>query len=80
MSPQLTLSVLGGAAPTRFAVVQLPPDVPLPALGGAFLSLTRTPDEFSLVCEEMFLTWTVSADIMRMEGDLWVCFIIELCD
>ncbi|MBB5234515.1 ACT domain-containing protein [Deinococcus budaensis] len=52
MAPQLILSVLGGAAPTRFAVAQLAPDAPLPAPGGALFSLTRTPDELSLVCEE----------------------------
>jgi hypothetical protein len=49
--PRLTLSVLGGTAPTLFAVAQLPPDAPLPPLGGNFFSLTRTPDELSLVCE-----------------------------
>jgi len=52
MPVNLTLSVLGGATPTAFAVVQLPPDAPLPPLGGAFFSLTRTANELSLVCEE----------------------------
>ncbi|PTA68764.1 ACT domain-containing protein [Deinococcus arcticus] len=47
MTPQ-TLSLLPG----RYAVVQLPPDAPLPTLAGAFWSLTRTPDELSLVCAE----------------------------
>ncbi|MBZ9713462.1 ACT domain-containing protein [Deinococcus multiflagellatus] len=47
MTPQ-TLSVLPG----RYAVVQLPPDAPLPPLAGAFWSLTRTADELSLVCAE----------------------------
>ncbi|PNY81198.1 ACT domain-containing protein [Deinococcus koreensis] len=51
MSPQLTLSVL----PARFAVAQLPPDAPLPVLGGEFFSLTGTGGELSLVCEEAFV-------------------------
>ncbi|WP_104989668.1 ACT domain-containing protein [Deinococcus sp. NW-56] len=49
--PHLTLSVLGGSAPTEFAVAQLPPEAPLPPLGGGFFSLTRTAEELSLVCE-----------------------------
>ncbi|MFC4640439.1 ACT domain-containing protein [Deinococcus hohokamensis] len=48
MSARLTLSVL----PERYAVVQLPPNTPLPALAGAFWSVTWTPEEVSLVCEE----------------------------
>jgi hypothetical protein len=39
----------------RFAVCRLPPDAPLPAWatgGGAFVSITRTADELSIVCEE----------------------------
>lgn len=51
MPPQLTLSVL----PETLAVVQLPPDAPLPSLGGAFFSLTRTEGELSLVCAEAFV-------------------------
>ncbi|MDL2342794.1 ACT domain-containing protein [Deinococcus sp. MIMF12] len=53
--PRLTLSVLGGAAPTELAVAQLPPGAPLPTLGGVLFSLTRTPDELSLVCEAAHL-------------------------
>ena len=48
MTPRLTLSLL----PLKLAVVQLPADAPLPPLGGAFFSVTRTPDELSLVCED----------------------------
>lgn len=48
MTPTLTLSVL----PLKLAVAQFPASAPLPALGGAFFSLTRTDDELSLVCEE----------------------------
>ena len=44
-----TLSVLPG----EYAVVQLPPDAPVPgwALAGGFFSLTRARGEFSLVVE-----------------------------
>jgi uncharacterized protein len=37
-----------------YAVVRLAPDAPLPgwALAGEFVSLTRTRDELSVVCEE----------------------------
>jgi hypothetical protein len=42
--------------PERFAIVRLPPDAPLPAwlfhAEARFYSLTRTPDEMSLVCVE----------------------------
>lgn len=49
-SPLLTLHVLA----ERFAVVRLAPDAGIPALplSGALLSLTVTPDEISIVCEE----------------------------
>jgi uncharacterized protein len=45
----LTLSVLAG----EYAVCQLPADAALPgwATAGELFSLTKTPDEFSLVCE-----------------------------
>jgi hypothetical protein len=37
-----------------FAIVRLSPDAPVPAwvVSGEFLSVTRTPDELSLVCDE----------------------------
>jgi len=42
--------------PERFAIVRLAPDAPLPAwlfhAEARFYSLTRTPDEMSLVCVE----------------------------
>jgi len=42
--------------PGRFAIVRLAPDAPLPAwlfhAEARFYSLTRTPDELSLVCAE----------------------------
>jgi hypothetical protein len=42
------------ALPTRLAIVRFPPaaGVPQLPLGGAFLSLTITPDEISIVCAE----------------------------
>ncbi|GAA4009108.1 ACT domain-containing protein [Deinococcus rubellus] len=57
MSPQLTLSLLGGPDPTEFAVAQWPPAADLPAalLTGSFFSLTRSEDELSLVCEAHLL-------------------------
>lgn len=48
MTPRLTLSLL----PLRLAVCRFAPETPLPPLGGAFFSLTRTADELSLVCED----------------------------
>lgn len=43
-----------GLLPYRLAVCRLGPEEPLPpwALSGAFSSLTRTPEELSIVCEE----------------------------
>jgi hypothetical protein len=36
-----------------FAVARLPPDAPTPAWpAGPLVSITRTPDELSIVCEE----------------------------
>jgi hypothetical protein len=44
---RLDLVLLPGA----FAVCRLPADAPLPAWGaGVFVSVTRTPDELSVVC------------------------------
>ena len=37
----------------RFCVARLPADAPVPAWAtGALLSITRTPDELSIVCED----------------------------
>ena len=58
------------------AIVRLPPDVGLPwwAAGSAFLSLTRTPDETSIVCEEGLVPTSVVADrgyrALRVAGRL----------
>jgi len=57
MTPQLTLSLLGGPDPTEFAVAQWPPsaDLPTALLTGSLFSLTRSEDELSLVCEARLL-------------------------
>lgn len=46
----LTLNLL----PQTFAIARLQANDPIPAwaLGGAFTSVTRTPDELSIVCED----------------------------
>jgi hypothetical protein len=48
--PSYTLTVLPG----RYAVCHLPPTAPLPtwASSGDFYSITRTPDELSVICAE----------------------------
>jgi hypothetical protein len=48
--PKLSLILLPG----RFAVCKLEPDAGIPgwAAGGSFVSITRTSDELSIVCEE----------------------------
>ena len=50
MSPQLSLILLPG----RFAVCKLEPGTGVPgwAAGGSFVSITRTGDELSIVCDE----------------------------
>lgn len=46
--PPLTLLPLPG----RYAVCRLPPDSPTPGwAAGAFVSVSRTPDELSVVCD-----------------------------
>ncbi len=65
----LTLTVLPGT----LAVCRLPAEAPLPAWagGGALLSLTRTADELSVVCEDD----TVPAGIVCERG--WRVFKVE---
>jgi hypothetical protein len=49
----------------RYAVARLPADAPIPPWAtGAFLSITRTPDELSIVCDDA----AVPADV-RAERD-----------
>ena len=50
---------------SRYAVCKLPPDAALPSWArGAFVSLTRTPEELSVVCLEN----AVSKEVQREEG------------
>ena len=47
--PELDLQLLEGT----WAVARLAPEAPLPGwAGGSFMSLTRTPEELSVVCAE----------------------------
>lgn len=67
---ELTLS------PQRFAICRLAPRAVLPAwaLQGAFVSMTRTPDELSIVCEEQAVPPQVQAErgrrLFRVHGPL----------
>ncbi len=53
MAHKLSLEILAA----EFAVVQLEPDAEIPswALAGDLFSLTRTPDELSIVCRQALL-------------------------
>ncbi len=57
----------------RFAISRLSTDAPLPnwAEGGPFLSITRTPDELSVVCREP----QVPADVKSERG--WRCLRVS---
>jgi len=57
---RLSLSVVPG----RYAVAQLPPDAEIPswASRGAVTSVTRTPRELSIVCEETAVPEDVRAE------------------
>ncbi len=59
--------------PERYAVCRLWPDAELPgwAVGGSFYSVTRTPDELSIVCEEPLVPDAVTAE----RG--WRCLMVE---
>jgi uncharacterized protein len=48
-APQLTLSLVSG----DLAICRLDAQAPIPAwAGGSFYSITRTPDELSIVCDQ----------------------------
>jgi hypothetical protein len=58
--------------PGRLAVCRLGPDAPLPEWPrGAFVSITRTPAELSIVCDES----VVPGDIVAERG--WVALQLE---
>lgn len=62
--------------PARYAICRLAPQVAWPALQekGAFVSVTRTDDELSVVCEERFMPADALAErgrrLLRVLGPL----------
>jgi hypothetical protein len=68
--------VLLSTLPDTFAVCRLQPDDPWPAWlrNGAFFSITRTPDELSIVCPVAAVPETVQAErgwrCLKVEGPL----------
>ncbi len=70
MSRRLRLTLLE----PRWAICRLGPDAPIPswATGGTWLSVTRTADELSIVCEEGRVPPGVTASAgwrcLRLEG------------
>lgn len=62
--------------PGRFAICRLPADAVLPALTGSssFVSITRTPDELSIVCDEQSAPKDARAEpgwnLLKVEGPL----------
>ena len=69
MGRPLRYSVLDG----RFAVCRLAPDSPVPewAMKPRFLSVTRTPEELSIVCAER----DIPPDVQAQAG--WACLQFE---
>jgi hypothetical protein len=69
---QRTLSVL----PERFAICRLAPETPIPhwatSSEATFLSITRTPDELSIMCPQQHVPAGVTADTdwrcLKLEG------------
>lgn len=62
-------------APARLAVCRLPADAPLPEWPrGAFVSVTRTPAELSVVCDDAAVPDEVQAErgwrAMQLEGPI----------
>lgn len=71
MSVTVSLTLL----PATFAVCRLPADSPVPAwASGTFVSITRTADELSIVCEESTVPTNVQAErgwrTLRVNGML----------
>jgi hypothetical protein len=65
--PGLHLRLLAGT----FAVCRVPADAGLPGVTGDFVSVTRTPDELSIVCAEKH----VPAGALAERG--WRCLQVE---
>lgn len=57
-----------------FAIAKLDPDASAPECGGAFWSVTRTPQELSVVCEEEFTPEGATVEsgwrCLRVDGPL----------
>lgn len=70
---KLTLSVLEG----RFSILRLEKEAEVPVWinGSNFFSITRTPEELSIVCEENNIPANIPADIKAKRG--WSCLKIE---
>jgi len=72
MSHQLTITL----HPEPYAICRLEPDAPVPvwAGGAAFLSVTRTPVELSVVCAEEMVPEAAHAErarrLLQIEGTL----------
>jgi hypothetical protein len=72
MSHQLTIVVYG----KMYAICRLEPDAPVPtwAAGMRFLSITRTANELSIVCEEELVPTEIHGErnrrLMQIEGTL----------
>jgi hypothetical protein len=58
---------------TLYSIVRQPPDAPLPAWAttGEFTSITRTPDELSIVCPAENIPKDVDP------GPRWICLKLE---
>jgi hypothetical protein len=72
MSHQLTIAIY----PMKYAICRMEPDVPVPewAAGVRFLSVTRTANELSIVCEEALVPSDIRGErnrrLMQIEGTL----------
>lgn len=62
--PSVKLQAIEGT----FAICRLPPTVDIPMLSSRFLSVTRTPEETSIVCEQ-----AVAPDGGEVDRN-WRCF------
>lgn len=72
MSHQLTIAIY----PMKYAICRMEPDAPVPewAAGVRFLSVTRTANELSIVCEEALVPSDIRGErnrrLMQIEGTL----------
>jgi hypothetical protein len=72
MSHQLTIVIYN----KMYAICRLEPSAPVPAWagGGRFLSITRTVNELSIICEEVMVPDDVHGErnrrLMRLEGTM----------